>query len=172
MELLRFIGVLIKTCQLTLFWATLIQATPWQPLSRKTHLVPTLKRTPWFLPPDKQKLRAHISPLQCVLPTRSTAFTSNWWAARNMKLIITQFCPACSFAFWHAPMTPTTLFSDALYAAPWVLVNTFYIQWTKQNLRIQRCRTHRFWPSGMWRLHLGRSVTRCHNQKYCNIQTG
>jgi hypothetical protein len=28
MELLRFIGVLIKTCQLTLFWATLIQATP------------------------------------------------------------------------------------------------------------------------------------------------
>jgi len=50
-------------CQLTLFWATLIQSTPWQHLSRIT----TLKRTPWSLPIDKQKLREQISPLQRVL---------------------------------------------------------------------------------------------------------
>jgi len=135
MEFLRLITVLIKTCQLTLFWATLIQSTPWQPLSRKTHLVTTLKRTSCSLPIDKQKLRAHISPLQRVLPVQPTAFTSNWWAVRSMKLIITQFSPACSFAFWHTPMTPTTLFSDTPCAAPWVWVNTFYIHWTKKNLR-------------------------------------
>ena len=113
--ILSLITVLTKPCHLTLCWATeLIHSTPWQPPSRQTHLVTSLKHTPYLcLFTNKNYARTSHRSNACYMSnlqhsTRTDGQSETWSSTLHNSV---QIVPSLSDT--HLLSWPV-LFSDAL----------------------------------------------------------